>query len=256
MALPPREHRHRFLRYKGLEYSDADITDFEARLARIHRREGVSLFTSRAWRKLFDIRGPLVYELILEFYSTFRFGQVILDLDTPGTLQFQLGGARRRMSWREFILALGLHTNEEMQTAGFGGLTVISLELPIIDMAELVRLQICVEIVDTWAWVAMGRERQPDAAAGTPVGAEDAPAVDEGDQAISAPILEEDVYEIRRALTKQREVIDGMACDFSGFSTWVVTGLGQMMDRDLVKEILTNIGGEFTNLEDLEVLES
>ncbi|GJR22651.1 hypothetical protein Tco_0971178 [Tanacetum coccineum] len=39
MALPPREQRHRFLRYKGLEYSDADITDFEARLARIHRRE-------------------------------------------------------------------------------------------------------------------------------------------------------------------------------------------------------------------------
>ncbi|GKC92765.1 hypothetical protein Tco_1158207 [Tanacetum coccineum] len=65
-------------------------------------------------------RGPLVHELILEFFSTFRFGQAILDLDTPGTLQFQLGGARRRMSWRQFILALGLHTEEEMQTAGFG----------------------------------------------------------------------------------------------------------------------------------------
>ncbi|GKD92342.1 hypothetical protein Tco_1372179 [Tanacetum coccineum] len=152
MALPLREQRHRFLRFEGLEYSDADIADFEARLARIYRREahrvqvfdfgglsdlmaeglsarmlmehrddqGVSLFTSRAWRRLFDIRGPLIHELILEFYSTFRFGQAILDLDTPGTLQFQLGGARRRMSWREFILALGLHTDEEMQTAGFG----------------------------------------------------------------------------------------------------------------------------------------
>ncbi|GJY68334.1 hypothetical protein Tco_0471316, partial [Tanacetum coccineum] len=31
-----------------------------------------------------------------------------------------LGGFRRRMSWREFILALGLHTTKEMQTAGFG----------------------------------------------------------------------------------------------------------------------------------------
>ncbi|GJW22973.1 hypothetical protein Tco_0033595 [Tanacetum coccineum] len=152
LALPPREQRHRFLRYEGLEYSDADITDFEARLARIHRREvhrvpifdfeglpdlmaegltarmlmehqddqGVSLFTSRAWRRLFDIKGPLVHELILEFYSTFRFGLAILDLDTLGTLQFQLGGVRRRMSWREFILALGLHTDEEMQMAGFG----------------------------------------------------------------------------------------------------------------------------------------
>ncbi|GJZ01876.1 hypothetical protein Tco_0519837 [Tanacetum coccineum] len=74
----------------------------------------------RAWRRMFDIRGPLVHELILEFFSTFRFGQSILDLDTLGTLQFQLGGARRRISWRQFILALGLHTEEEMQTAGFG----------------------------------------------------------------------------------------------------------------------------------------
>ncbi|GKC64186.1 hypothetical protein Tco_1096784 [Tanacetum coccineum] len=63
---------------------------------------------------LFDIRGPLVHELILEFFSTFRFGEAMLDLDTPGALQFQLGGVRRRMSWREFILALGLHSAEEI----------------------------------------------------------------------------------------------------------------------------------------------
>ncbi|GKC45176.1 hypothetical protein Tco_1062898 [Tanacetum coccineum] len=151
MALPPREQRHRFFKYEGLEYADADIADFEARLARIYRRkvhrvmvfdfgglpalmaeglsarmlmehqddQGVSLFTNWAWRRLFDIKGPLVHKLILEFYSTFRFGQAILDLDTSRTLQFQLGGARRRMSWREFILTLGLHTNEEMQTARF-----------------------------------------------------------------------------------------------------------------------------------------
>ncbi|GJR57562.1 hypothetical protein Tco_1499724 [Tanacetum coccineum] len=152
MALPQREQRHRFLRYEGLEYPDTDIDDFEGRLARIHKREvhrvpvfnfrglpdlmakgltarmlmehrddqGVSVFTNMAWRGMFDIRGPLVHELILEFYSTFRFGQAILDLDTPRTLQFQLGGARRRMSRRQFILALGLHTKEEMQTPGFG----------------------------------------------------------------------------------------------------------------------------------------
>ncbi|GJV74538.1 hypothetical protein Tco_1506122, partial [Tanacetum coccineum] len=27
MALPPREQRHRFLRYEGLEYTDTDIED-------------------------------------------------------------------------------------------------------------------------------------------------------------------------------------------------------------------------------------
>ncbi|GJS39285.1 hypothetical protein Tco_0564328 [Tanacetum coccineum] len=48
-----------------------------------------------------------------------------------------------------------------------GGLIVIALELPIIDM---------------------GPERQPDAAAGTPAIVEDAPAIDEGNQAISAPV--------------------------------------------------------------------
>ncbi|GKD56893.1 hypothetical protein Tco_1290280 [Tanacetum coccineum] len=360
MALPPHEQRHRFLRYEGLEYPDTDIVDFEGRLARIHRREvqrvsifdfrglpdlmdeglsgrmlignrdeaGVSVFTSRAWRRMFDIRGPLVHELILEFFRTFRFSQAILDLDTPGTLQFQLGGARRHISWRQFILALGLHTEEEMQTAGFGvywaesarqipdkgdmrdywmgissagdflgttpsytlirdpilrlchrliaysiagrsqapgkvtvtdlfylrgmdvgsvnvpyllarylrlfaagrksrahisdglfvarlakhfglltaeilgELTVIIPELSVIDMAELVRLQICVELDDTWAWVAMGSERQPVSAAGAPAIAEDAPIINEGDQADPTP----------------------------EFSTWVTTSLGRMMD--------------------------
>ncbi|GJY04573.1 hypothetical protein Tco_0370513 [Tanacetum coccineum] len=130
MALPPHEQRHKFLRYEVLEYLDTDIVDFEGRLARIHRREvhrvpvfnfgglpdlmaeglsgrmlmehrdevSVNVFTSRAWRRMFDIRGPLVHELILEFFGTFRFGQAILDLDTPGTLQFQFGRARKRMS--------------------------------------------------------------------------------------------------------------------------------------------------------------
>ncbi|GJU56563.1 hypothetical protein Tco_1230277 [Tanacetum coccineum] len=306
MALPPCEQRHRFLRYDGVRYSDADIADFEGRLARIYRREvhrvpvfdfgglpdmmaeglsvrmlmehkddqRVSLFTSRAWRRLFDIRGPLVHELILEFCSTFRFGQAILDLDTSGALQFQLGGAKRRMSWREFILALGLYTAEEMQTVRFGaywadsarqipdkgdlrdywigistagdflsttpsyttirdpilrlchrliacsvaggsqapekvtvtdlfylrGMDIDSVNAPYL-LARYLRLFaagrksrahisggqfICTQFDDTWAWVAMGPERQADVAAGAPD--EDVPAVDEGDHAVLAPM--------------------------------------------------------------------
>ncbi|GJS13253.1 hypothetical protein Tco_0407725 [Tanacetum coccineum] len=50
--------------------------------------QGKSIFTSRAWRWLFEVRGPL------------------------------LGVAKRRMSWREFMLAMGLHTAEEMKSAG------------------------------------------------------------------------------------------------------------------------------------------
>ncbi|GJZ22126.1 hypothetical protein Tco_0559165 [Tanacetum coccineum] len=122
-------------------YTDADIADFETKLARIYRREvhrvqvfdfgglpnllaeglstrmlmkhmdaqGQSVFTSRAWKRLFNIRGPLVHELILEFFCTFRFGEAVLDLDMIRALMFQLGRVRRR----------------------------IVRDLPVIDMAEL-----------------------------------------------------------------------------------------------------------------------
>ncbi|GKG59506.1 hypothetical protein Tco_0605157, partial [Tanacetum coccineum] len=46
------------------------------------------------------------------------------------------------------------------------GLTMIIRELPVINMVELVRLHICEEIGDTWAWVALRLKRQPDDAAG------------------------------------------------------------------------------------------
>ncbi|GKB13055.1 hypothetical protein Tco_0846978, partial [Tanacetum coccineum] len=288
-------------RDKGLEYTDADITDFEERLDRIYSREihrvqvvdflgmpelmrdglfsrmvmeqrddvGVVLFTSGAWGRLFDTRGPLVRELIIEFLSTLRFGEVWLDLDAPGTIQFQLGRAKRRLSYRQFILDLRLHTGEEMDSlilldflgpspsytlirdpvlrlshrimahsiAGrsqapekiLGGLTVIAPELSIIDMGELVRLQICMEVDDTWAWVAMGLERQPDAAAGA-LGAPPPPATARTIPQRMAR-LEEDIHEIHGALTKHREVIDAMARDFSRFSTWVITSLARMMDK-------------------------
>ncbi|GJY92808.1 hypothetical protein Tco_0508590 [Tanacetum coccineum] len=58
-------------------------------------------------------------DIILEFFSTFRFGEAVLDLDTVRALQ--LGrGARRCMRCREFIMGMGLHTTEEIKSAGFG----------------------------------------------------------------------------------------------------------------------------------------
>nr|GEZ49269.1 hypothetical protein [Tanacetum cinerariifolium] len=80
--LPPREQRHPFLRYQGLEYTNADIADIEerdvlnARMLMEHLDDGgVVVFTSGAWTRLFDIRGPLVRELILEFPNALRFGE-------------------------------------------------------------------------------------------------------------------------------------------------------------------------------------
>ncbi|GJU19582.1 hypothetical protein Tco_1152924 [Tanacetum coccineum] len=86
----------------------------------------------------------------------------------------------------QFVVRLAEHFG--LLTAEIlGGLTVIVPELLIIDMTELVRLQNCIEVDDTWAWVAIGPERQPDAAAGTPKVAQDAPVIDEGGQADPTP---------------------------------------------------------------------
>ncbi|GJW87349.1 hypothetical protein Tco_0162689 [Tanacetum coccineum] len=191
--------------------------DLAVRLRMVYSGEGQQVFVSHAWRRLF-------------------------------------GGARRRMTWRQFILALGLHTEQEMAEAGFGaywagsdrlipdkgdlrdywmeissgrdflgpapsyvlirdpvrrlchrmiaysisgrgqapekgrksgarlsgghfirrlamhfglvsdeglrGLQVVTRELPLIDLHELGRLNICTRYGDTWAWVAQGPERQ------------------------------------------------------------------------------------------------
>ncbi|GKB53485.1 hypothetical protein Tco_0904238 [Tanacetum coccineum] len=43
-----------------------------------------------------------------------------MGLDVADTLCFQLGRVMKRMTWRQFILALGLHYEEEMAEAGFG----------------------------------------------------------------------------------------------------------------------------------------
>nr|GEY03285.1 hypothetical protein [Tanacetum cinerariifolium] len=83
--LPRREQRYPFLRYQGLEYSDLNIADFEERLERIHDKgthrvqvlafEGMAKLMRDAWSKVFETRGLLVRDLILEFLSTLRFGE-------------------------------------------------------------------------------------------------------------------------------------------------------------------------------------
>ncbi|GJV62699.1 hypothetical protein Tco_1473527 [Tanacetum coccineum] len=268
MALPPRDQRHTFLRFKELEYIDADIADFEERLGKIYDR-------SHAWRRLFKIRGPLVHELILELFSTFRFGETIPDLDTIGALQFQLDGVKRRMSWIEFILAMGLQIAKEMRgissegdflgtdpsytairdpmlrlchrliACSIAGRSQASKKVTatnlfylrgcmLIQSTSLIFFAwylrrfasgrkrgamisggqfICNKLDDTWAWVAPGPERQPDAAVGTLEVAEGDSDVDE----------------------EQRDVLDSMARAFSRFTTWTVTSLSLMMDQSGIR---------------------
>ncbi|GJT92911.1 hypothetical protein Tco_1081756 [Tanacetum coccineum] len=181
--LPPREQRHTFLRYQGLEYTNEDIADFEERMVMEHRNDaGVVVFTSQARGRLFDTRRPQVRDLTLEFLCTLRFGEVLLDLDALGGLLLEKSGAH--IYGRQFVARLAKHFGL-LTVEILGGLTVIAPKLPIINMGELVRLQICMKVNDTWDWVSMGPEKQPDAAAGALRVAKDAPAVDEDDQAVS-----------------------------------------------------------------------
>ncbi|GJV03627.1 hypothetical protein Tco_1337196 [Tanacetum coccineum] len=187
----------------SISFSDPDD---EEMLMEHRDAQGQSVFTSRAWRWLFEVRVPLVHEL---------------------------GGARCRMSWREFILGTGLHTAEEIEFTGFDayraesarqipnkgdlsaywrgilskgdflgttlsyttikdlmlrlchrGMDVGSVNIPyhlarylcrfalgrkrgaMIFGGQIVACLICDELDDTWVWVAPGPKRQPDAVVG------------------------------------------------------------------------------------------
>ncbi|GKE56446.1 hypothetical protein Tco_1495631 [Tanacetum coccineum] len=195
-----------------------------ARMAIEHHDEaGVVVFTSQAWRRLFDTRRPLVWELILEFLSTLGFKEVLLDLDAPDTIQDLVlrlchrmmahsivgrSQAPEKVTVTDLFYLRGLYVGSWALAEHFGlltdeilgGLTVITPELQIIDMAELVRLQIYVQLDDTWAWVAMGPERNLSSHL-------------RHHQLLPGPCLR-GWPDLRRT-----------------FSTWVVTGLGRVMDR-------------------------
>nr|GEX37506.1 hypothetical protein [Tanacetum cinerariifolium] len=76
--------------------------------------KGQVMFTSHAWRRLFEIRGPL------------------------------LQGARRMMTWRQLIMALGLHIAKEMAEDGFEAYWLgikMMMGNPNITMEEYIKLQ-------------------------------------------------------------------------------------------------------------------
>nr|GEX98368.1 hypothetical protein [Tanacetum cinerariifolium] len=183
MDFPPRDQRHLYLRYEGLQYTDADIVDFEMRLAKIYRRKvhRVQVFDFGGLQDLMaeGLRGPLVHELILEFFSTFRFREGVLDLDTVGALQFQLGRVRRR----RFECSL----DRDLVYGGFLG-TPPSFTLIMDPMLRLCHTLIACSIAGRSQAPEKGPKRQQVAAAGNPKATEDAPVADEGALAIPAPV--------------------------------------------------------------------
>ncbi|GJR29944.1 hypothetical protein Tco_1106176 [Tanacetum coccineum] len=91
-----------------------------------------------------------------------------------------------RLSGGYFIGRLASHFGL-VSDEGLRGLQVVTHELPLINLRELERLNICSRYDDTWAWVAPRPERQQVAAAGAHEADEAGPAVDEGAQEVPAP---------------------------------------------------------------------
>ncbi|GKA53137.1 hypothetical protein Tco_0746452, partial [Tanacetum coccineum] len=210
MALPPHDQRHQFLRYEGLQYTNGDIVDFNARLARIYRRE------PETDPRQGDLRDYWIgISSTGDFFGTTPSYTAIRDPILRMCHRYlRLFAAGRKSGaliyGSQFVARLaehfGLLTEERLR-----GLSVIFHCIWSIDMTELVRLQICMEIDDTWDWVAQGPERQPDDAAGAHKAAEDAPAVDDDMPQVVPP--------------------PPRTQDFSKFATWTVTSLAQMIDR-------------------------
>ncbi|GJV85769.1 hypothetical protein Tco_1525667 [Tanacetum coccineum] len=160
MDLPHRDQRHQYLRYEGLQYTEGDIADYETSIVgRCQAPEKVTVIY------LFYLRGMDVDSINVP-YLLARY----LRLSASGRKQGSM------ISGGQFVAHLaehfGLLTEERLQ-----GLTVIVKDLPDIDMAELVTLQICIELDDTWAWVPAGPARQEGNVGGV---AEEAPVAPKG----------------------------------------------------------------------------
>ncbi|GKB18218.1 hypothetical protein Tco_0852141 [Tanacetum coccineum] len=254
MDLPPCEQRHIFLRYEGLEYSDTDIADFEARLARIHRREvhrvsvfdfeglpnlmaeglsarmlmehrnnqgmGISsagdfLGTAPSYTAIQDPILRLCHLLIacsiagrsqapekvtvmdLFYLRGMDIGSVNVPYLLARYLRLRAAGRKSgaHISSGQFVARLAVHFGL-LTVEILRGLTFITPELLMIDMAE--------EATRCYGWC--------------PVVAEDALAIDEGDQTVLAPVQ-----------APQQPPPPPPAP--ARFSTWAITGLGRMMDR-------------------------
>ncbi|GJR39110.1 hypothetical protein Tco_1214794, partial [Tanacetum coccineum] len=48
-------------------------------------------FTSQAWNRLFRIREQVIREYVMEFLSSFRFRDHVVELNIDDTMVFQLG---------------------------------------------------------------------------------------------------------------------------------------------------------------------
>nr|GEU87651.1 retrovirus-related Pol polyprotein from transposon TNT 1-94 [Tanacetum cinerariifolium] len=203
IALPPHDQRHQYLRYEGLQYTNADILDFKSRLTRIHMREADSA------RQIPDNRDLRDYWIGISSARDFlgktpsytmiwdpilRLSHRLITYSIAGRSQapekvtmtdlFHLKGMYVGSANVAYLLDMYLRLFAAQRKSGVhisGGQFVARLAKHF----GLLTIEILHGLT---AWVALGPKRQPDAAAGAPGAAKDAPADVEGSQVISAPV--------------------------------------------------------------------
>ncbi|GKA34473.1 hypothetical protein Tco_0720902 [Tanacetum coccineum] len=118
--LPAVDQRHPWLRYQIEEYNEGIRHSYEHRLETIWSRSVNRVHVLDFEGLPLEMRQDLAVRLRMVYSREGQMSNTEMGLDVADTLCFQLGGVRRRMTWRQFILALGLHTEQEMAEAGFG----------------------------------------------------------------------------------------------------------------------------------------
>ncbi|GJR26437.1 hypothetical protein Tco_1102669 [Tanacetum coccineum] len=126
------------------------------------------LFTSHAWRRLFEIQGTLVREFILEFLSTCRMSDAEMGLDVVDTLSFLVEDKHLRRH------AEGRNNGARLFRGHFIGRLAAHFGLVSDEGLRGLLPSGSSEAADDWAY--------------TPKAARDAPAVDEGALANPAPM--------------------------------------------------------------------
>ncbi|GKD39754.1 hypothetical protein Tco_1259961, partial [Tanacetum coccineum] len=118
-ALPSRAERYLWLRFDAQDYTNVDIQDFEGRLAKIYDRQ-----VNRVQVLNFDVLTNEMQRVITDKLRMEHIGAdgQVLFMSYAGRVLFGIRGPLR-----EFILALGLHTVEDIEFDGFGGYWVDSL---------------------------------------------------------------------------------------------------------------------------------
>ncbi|GKA38159.1 hypothetical protein Tco_0730710 [Tanacetum coccineum] len=197
--LPPREQRYPFLKYQGLEYSDANIADFKERIVMEHRDDaGIVIFTSRACGRLFDTREPLVRS---SFWI--RWSQETIELEGV------YSGIR-------------ITYQEEMESSGFArGLDVRSGNIPYLLARYLRRFDAGKKsgaLISGGQFVPAGPARQEGDAGGVTEDAPVAPGGGDKDEEIPQAVppppttqgkkvaqLEQEVHVIMESLVKKKQ---------------------------------------------------